>query len=99
LGRIGIDLGLGAEERLLRGVVLDPGGPTLANQRPLALQVVSGLMKGGQRRGKRRLRGAQSVLPRLWVQFGVQVAKLDDCPYIDLSRDHPPVNAKGEVFL
>ena len=99
LGRVGIDLGLGAEKRLLRGIVLDPGGPTLANQRPLALQVVSGFMEGGHRRGKRGLRGTQGVLLRLRVEFGDEVAWLDDRPYIDLSRDHPAVDAEGEAFL
>ena len=99
LGRVGIDLGLGAEKRLLRGIELDPGGPTLANQRPLALQVVSGFMEGGLRRGKRGLRGTQGVLLRLRVEFGNEIAWLDNRPHIDLARDHPAVDAEGEAFL
>ena len=99
LGRGGIDRGLRAEKRLLRGIVLDPGGPTLADQRPLALQVVGSLVEGGLRGGKRGLRGTQGVLLRLRVEFGDQVAWLTTRPHIDPAGDHPAINAEGEAFL
>ena len=56
-------------------------------------------MEGGLRRGKCGLRGTQSVLLRLRVEFGDQVAWLDHRPHIDPARDHPAINAEGEVFL
>src|SRR5690348_16161716 len=99
LGRLRINFGFGVEKRLLSGIELDPSGPTLANQRPLPVQIVSRFVKGGDRRGKRGLRGTQSVLLRLRVEFGDQVTRLDSNPYVDLARYHPAVDTESEALL
>src|SRR5690349_13546015 len=99
LGRVRINFSFGVEKRLLSGIELDPSGPALAHQRPLPVQVVSRFVKGGDRRGKRGLRGTQSVLLRLRVEFGDQVARLNHSPDVDLSSDHPPIDTESEAFL
>ena len=74
LGRGGLNVGFGTEECPLRGIELHAGGPTLGDQHPLAVHVVGGFRKGGQRRGVLRLRCTQGILLRLRVELGDKIA-------------------------
>ena len=56
-------------------------------------------MEGCLRRRIFCLRGTQSILLRLRVEFGDNVAWLDNLPHIDSAADHPAIDAEGEAFF
>ena len=99
LGRRRIDVGFGGAIRLLGGIELNLGGPTLAQQRLLALQIPAGFIEDCLGCDMPGLRGVQGVLLRLRIKFGDKVAWFDDLPDIDPARDHLAVDAKGEALL
>ena len=95
----GVDLGLGAQELLLRLVKIGARRPAILQELLLPPEGEARLRERRLERREIGFRRAQRIVRNLGVQLRHQLAGLEHIAHMDRPLDHPPVQPEGQASL